>query len=247
MQDIASLTLIGFLAQLIGGSLGMAYGVTTTAFLLSAGLSPSGASASVHVAEIFAAAAVGFFHRRHKNIDRNMVAKLALGGVFGSALGALLLTSISGSALKPYIAVYLLLMGGFILYRSFWRASPSRSQPINVRLSPLGLAASFCDAIGGGGWGVICTSTLVASGTDARLVIGSVSTARAFVALSASIVFLVRLRFEFWRVVAGLVLGGVLAAPIAPFLTRTLPQKLRTGAVGALVCYLSLRTLLNYL
>ncbi len=234
--------LFGFIAQLIDGSLGMAYGVSSNTFLLSIGLPPAAASASVHAAEVFTTGASGVFHLKFGNVRKNLFLKLLIPGVIGGALGAYILTSIPGEAIKPYISAYLLVMGGVILYKAFNHRGEEKE--INTFISPLALAGGFFDAIGGGGWGPIVTTTLVARGNSPRSTIGSVNLAEFFVTLAVSVTFIVTIGLEFWKVIVGLLIGGVLAAPFGAYLAKRLPAWVLMIAVGLLISLLSLRTLL---
>lgn len=237
--------LVGFLAQMIDGALGMAYGVSSNTFLLSLGIPPAAASASVHMAEVFTTGVPGFSHWKLGNVDWKLVRRLLLPGVVGGALGAYLLTSIDGDIIKPYIAVYLLVMGGVIVYKAF--TIVPRHKPDGYhgpRISLLGLFGGFCDAIGGGGWGPVVTSTLVARGKNPRMTIGSVNFSEFFVTLVQSILFVLTLSvWEYWQIILGLLVGGVIAAPIAAKLAQKLPLKALMIFVGLLIIVLSIRTL----
>ena len=237
--------LVGFLAQMIDGALGMAYGVSSNTFLLSLGIPPAAASASVHMAEVFTTGVSGFSHWKLGNVDWKLVRRLLLPGVVGGALGAYLLTSIDGDIIKPYIAVYLLVMGGVIVYKAF--TIVPRHKPDGYhgpRISLLGLFGGFCDAIGGGGWGPVVTSTLVARVKNPRMTIGSVNFSEFFVTLVQSILFVLTLSvWEYWQIILGLLVGGVIAAPIAAKLAQKLPLKALMIFVGLLIIVLSIRTL----
>lgn len=237
--------LVGFIAQTIDGALGMAYGVSSNTFLLSLGIPPAAASASVHMAEVVTTGISGFSHWRLGNVDWKLVRRLLIPGVIGGVAGAYLLTSIDGDILKPYIAAYLLLMGGVIIYKAF--TIKPRSKPDEYhgpRISWLGLLGGFCDAIGGGGWGPVVTSTLVARGKFARTTIGSVNFSEFFVTFSQSIVFVLTLSFsEYWQIILGLLIGGGIAAPLAARMTKKLPLKTLMIMVGVLIILLSLRTI----
>ena len=167
---------VGFLAQIIDGSLGMAYGVTANSFLLTLGLSPAIASASVHASEIVTTMVSGISHWKFGNIDTRMVWRLLIPGVIGGSAGAYLLTTLDGNVIKPYIAIYLLIMGARILYKAFSPTPEHDRQPKTGLLVALGLAGGACDAIGGGGWGPVVTSTLISTGHSPRKTIGSFST-----------------------------------------------------------------------
>ena len=237
--------LVGFIAQMIDGALGMAYGVSSNTFLLSLGIPPAAASASVHMAEVVTTGISGFSHWRLGNVDWKLVRRLLIPGVLGGVAGAYLLTSIDGDIVKPYIAAYLLLMGGVIIYKAF--TIKPRNKPDEYhgpRISWLGLLGGFCDAIGGGGWGPVVTSTLVARGKYARTTIGSVNFSEFFVTLSESVVFVLTLSLgEYWQIILGLLVGGAIAAPLAARMTKNLPLKALMIMVGVLIIILSSRTI----
>jgi uncharacterized membrane protein YfcA len=237
--------LVGFIAQMIDGALGMAYGVSSNTFLLSLGIPPAAASASGHMAEVVTTGISGFSHWKLGNVDWKLVRRLLIPGVIGGMAGAYLLTSIDGDLVKPYIAAYLLLMGGVIIYKAF--TIKPRTEPDEYhgpRISLLGLLGGFCDAIGGGGWGPVVTSTLVARGKYARTTIGSVNFSEFFVTLSQSVVFVLTLSFSgYWQIILGLLIGGAVAAPLAARMTRNLPLKALMIMVGVLIILLSIRTI----
>ena len=237
--------LVGFVAQMIDGALGMAYGVSSNTFLLSLGIPPAAASASVHMAEVVTTGVSGFSHWKLGNVDWKLVHRLLIPGVIGGVAGAYVLTSIDGDIIKPYIAVYLLIMGGVIIYKALTiKLRHKPDQYHGPRISLLGLFGGFCDAIGGGGWGPVVTSTLVASGKNPRMTIGSVNFSEFFVTLGQSIVFVVTLSFwKYWQIILGLLLGGAIAAPIAAKVAQKLPMKALMIFVGALIMVLSIRTL----
>jgi uncharacterized membrane protein YfcA len=234
---------IGFFAQLIDGSLGMAYGVTANSFLLAFGLSPAAASASVHASEIVTTCVSGLCHWKFGNIDKRLVWRLLLPGVIGGSLGAYILTSLDGNVIKPYITVYLLLMGLRILYKAY---RPTPNQEVKIKtplLAGLGLAGGFCDAIGGGGWGPVVTTTLISTGNSPQKSIGSVNFSEFFVTLAESVVFILTIGLTHYQVILCLLLGGVIAAPIAARLTNKLPTRLIMVLVGCLIVFLQGRTL----
>ena len=237
--------LVGFIAQMIDGALGMAYGVSSNTFLLSLGIPPAAASASVHMAEVVTTGISGFSHWRLGNVDWKLVRRLLLPGIVGGVVGAYLLTSIDGNIIKPYIAAYLLVMGGVIIYKAF--TMKPRNKPDEYhgpRVSWLGLLGGFCDAIGGGGWGPVVTSTLVAGGKYARTTIGSVNFSEFFITLFESITFVLALSFgQYWKIILGLLIGGAIAAPLAALLSQKLPIKILMIIVGILIILLSIRTL----
>jgi len=233
---------VGFLAQIIDGSMGMAYGVSSNTFLLSAGVPPAVASASVHMAEGVTTAVSGASHWRLGNINWNLVSRLLIPGVLGGVAGAYLLTSIDGNVIKPYIAAYLLVMGVVILVKAFNHVEKSREHGHSVSL--LGLAGGFFDSIGGGGWGPLVTTTLVARGNNPRSTIGSVNSSEFFVTFAESVTFVLTLSFlSYWRIILGLLIGGVIAAPLAAIMTRKLPVKVLMIMVGGLIILLSIRTI----
>ncbi len=237
------LVLVGFLAQLIDGSLGMAYGVSSNSFLLAVGIPPAAASASVHTAEIFTTAISGFSHWRFGNVDRKFVWGLLVPGVVGAAIGAYVLTSIDGNAIKPFIAVYLLIMGARILYKAFTIAQAHEREPKPALLIPLGLVGGAFDALGGGGWGPIVTSTLISTGHTPHKTIGSVNFSEFFVTLTAAVTFILTIGLTHWKVILGLLLGGVIAAPLGAWLAKRIPAKFLMIIVGTLIILLQIRVL----
>ncbi len=242
-QDFLVFVLVGFVAEMIDGALGMAYGVTSTSFLLSLGLPPASASASVHASELVTTATSGFFHLRFGNVKKDLVLRLLIPGVIGGVTGAYVLTELPVNVIKPFVTVYLLLMGGVIVYKAF---RPVKEEP-HISVAPLGLIGGFFDAIGGGGWGPIVTTTLVARGTQPRFVVGSVNLAEFFVTVSESAAFFLTIGFLHWNVILGLMLGGVIAAPIAAMLTKRIPVKPFMILVGVLIILMSLRNLFQLL
>jgi uncharacterized protein len=233
---------VGFAAQLVDGALGMAYGVISTSVLLSAGVTPANASASVHAAKMFTGLASGISHIVYRNIDWKLLALLSGGGIVGGVLGTYVLTSIPGEAVKPYVVAWLGLMGLVILYRAWRQTRPkvfSWKSPL-----PLGLVGGFFDAIGGGGWGPVVTSSLMGGGADPRKAIGTTNTAEMFVAAATSAAFLAALVSGHWETeglrgllwsVGGLIAGGVVAAPVAGWMTKVLPLRMLTWLVGFVV------------
>jgi len=243
--------LAGLIAQLVDGSLGMAYGVTSTSVLLAAGTAPAIASASVHLAEVGTTLASGASHWRFGNVDWRVVGILAVPGAVGAVLGAYVLVNMTEDA-EPYMAGILLLLGVYVLLRFSSRAVAKRvvsgPRPGGKFLGPLGLIAGFLDASGGGGWGPVATSSLLASGRlEPRKVVGSVDTSEFVVALAASIGFLFTLSQEGidYTVVLALMLGGVIAAPFAAYIVRLLPARVLGTGAGGLIILTNARTLLN--
>lgn len=233
---------VGFLAQIIDGAMGMAYGVSSNTFLLSMGVPPAAASASVHMAEVVTTGVSGASHWKMGNIDWKLIWRLLIPGVIGGITGAYLLTTFDGNIIKPYIAAYLLIMGVIILVKAFNHVERSREHGHSVSL--LGLAGGFFDSIGGGGWGPLVTTTLVARGNNPRFTIGSVNFSEFFVTFAESVTFILTLNFlSYWRIILGLLIGGVIAAPLAAFLARKLPVKVLMILVGLLIIVLSIRTI----
>jgi len=231
---------VGFLAQMIDGALGMGYGVISTTFLLGIGIPPAAASANVHTAEIFTTAASGLSHFRFGNVQKDLFLRLLIPGIVGGVLGATILSRLPGEKIKPFVALYLLIMGFVIL----WKASRHiRQGKVTTHLIPLGAVGGFFDAIGGGGWGPIVTSTIVARGHDPRLTIGSVNAAEFFVTVAQVATFALSLATFHWQIIAGLLIGGVAAAPLAAFLCRKIPTRLLMIMVGVLIVILSVRTI----
>lgn len=231
---------IGFAAQLVDGALGMAYGVVTASLLMAFGLPPALVSASVHAAEVAVTGVSGVSHGLFGNIDRRLLRGLAIPGVLGGIAGAALLSHAHWSWLKPVIAVYLLGLG-LLLLRRAWRGRSGEGS--HRGLVPLGLAAGFLDAVTGGGWGSLTTSTLVARQHAPRFAIGTAHAAKFFVSLTISLVFLLTLGFHHAQVVFGLMAGGVCAAPFGAWLVRRVRPRPLLCAVGLLVVGLSARTL----
>jgi uncharacterized protein len=235
---------VGFLAQLVDGALGMAYGVVSSTVLLAFGVTPAMASASVHVAEVFTTAASGTSHALHKNVDWKLFRRLALPGAIGGILGAYVLTEIDGDAIRPFITGYLAIIGIFILYKAL-HPKPLTQREIGLEAAPLGLAGGFLDAVGGGGWGPVVTSSLVASGSAPRQTIGTVNTAEFVVTVAISSTFIITIFTGTWEgakdvaghawAVGGLIVGGVIAAPIAAWVVKVVRQKTLMLLVGGLI------------
>lgn len=229
--------IIGFFAQIIDGSMGMAYGVSCNTFLRSvAGLPAPVASASVHFAEMFTTLASSISHIKFKNFAKDIFLRLLIPGIIGGALGAYLLADLYNSAWDPFIDAYLLIMGFVVLSKLFRKTTKVR-KPTNW-LMPLALVGGFFDAVGGGGWGPVVTSTMVATDHDPKLTVGSVNAAEFFVTVAESAMFFVVMRGEFLTytyTILGLIIGGIVAAPFAAWLTRKMPLKVMLALVGTLI------------
>ena len=229
--------LIGLAAQLVDGALGMAYGLVSSSVLLGMGLPPAQVSASIHAAEVFTTGASGASHIALGNVDRRLFLRLAIPGVVGGVIGAYVLTQLPGDLIRPFIYLYLLVLAVLILVRASGRMVPRRE----VRRVPvLGFFAGLLDASGGGGWGPLATSTLLAGGGQARTVIGSVNAAEFVVTLAVSITFFLSIGIEHLQIVLGLLVGGMIAAPVAALLVRRVREKWVLVVVGLLVLCISL-------
>ena len=243
MTEFLLIILIGFLAQLIDGSLGMAYGVSATTFLTTVGIPAKIASASVHTAEVFTTFVSGLSHWKMKNVDWTVFKRLVFPGVIGGATGAYILISFPGDLISPFVNVYLLVMGLVVLFRGIRGVSKTLIK--GKKLIPLGLVGGFFDAVGGGGWGPIVTSTMVASGHPPRYTIGSVNTAEFFVTLVQALTFTVFLGIgQYWQYILGLALGGVIAAPLAAFICAKIADKRLLIIIGCLIIVLNVRSLI---
>jgi uncharacterized protein len=239
---------VGFFAQIVDGALGMAYGVVSSTMLLSFGVPPAAASASVHAAEMFTTAASATSHVRNRNVNWKLFWRLAPAGVVGGVLGTYVLTSIDGAVLRPFVTVYLGLLGVFILWKAL-RVRGAYKEPRTGIVVPLGVAGGFVDSAGGGGWGPIVTSSLIGSGGAPRYIIGTVNTVEFFVTTAVSVAFITALLTGHWSEaegidryfwsVAGLVVGGVIAAPLAGFVVRAIPPNRLMMLVGMLVICLA--------
>ncbi|MBL7934815.1 MAG: TSUP family transporter [Bacteroidia bacterium] len=234
--------LAGFTAQMIDGALGMAYGVTATTFLLSFGITPAASSASVHASEVFTSGVSGLMHLKFGNVNNKLFKSLLIPGVIGAILGAYILSSFEqyNYIIKPLVSGYTLILGVVIVFKAL------RKDKIRQRIKrifPLAMVGGFLDSIGGGGWGPIVSSTLIARGRNPRYTIGSVNLAEFFIALSSSLTFVTIIGLTHWMIIAGLIIGGVIAAPIAAYLANKIPTKSIMILVGIVVIILSLKRL----
>ena len=240
-NDVLLFIVIGFAAQIVDGAIGMAYGITASTILLSMGVPPATASASVHAAEVFTTAASGTAHWRMGNVDRKLVARLAVPGMIGGGIGAYILATVPGDRIRPVVSAYLLVMGIVILWRAIWKTPIEQKPPKQV--GALGMFGGFLDAIGGGGWGAMVTTTLIGRGATPRMAIGSANVAEFFVTATITATFVATVGLSLWPVIMGLVIGGVIAAPFAAYATKHLPDQPVMILVGVVVILLSLRTL----
>lgn len=243
-HDLYIYIIAGFVAQLIDGALGMAYGISASSLLMGFGVPPAVVSSTVHAAECFTTGASALSHHAFGNISRDLFRRLLIPGIIGAALGAYVLSSFDGEIIKPYISAYLLIMGVIIISKAFLAFPP---REVTTKLTPLALVGAFLDAVGGGGWGPIVATNLLVRGNSVRETVGSVNAVEFFVTLSASITFFMSIGLGHWQVIAGLAIGGVVAAPFGAYLTKKLPHRPMMVGVGILVIVLSLRTLLKTL
>lgn len=240
--------LVGILAQAVDGALGMAYGVISSSVLLALGVPPATASASVHAAEVFTTAASSTSHIVHRNIEWRLFLPLAVAGVIGGVLGAYVLAGVEGDVIKPFIVLYLAIIGVYILWRAGHDIKPRRLP--GWMPAPFGLIGGFLDAVGGGGWGPTVTSSMIGAGQDPRRAIGTVNTAEFFLTVAVSATFVWSLVTGHWReaealidhsaAVGGLVVGGLIAAPFAGLIVKKVPRKQLAYAVGLLLVSLSI-------
>ena len=241
-SSILYFILAGFIAQMIDGALGMAYGVTASTFLLSAGVPPAASSASVHASEIFTSGVSGLMHLKFGNVNTKLFRTLLLPGIMGAILGAYILSELDSYnyIIKPIVSSYTLFLVLVIIFKAL------KKDKIRERIKkifPLALVGGFLDSLGGGGWGPVVTSTLVAGGRNARYTIGSVNLAEFFVTLASSLTFFTLIGISHWYIIAGLIIGGVIAAPFAAYLSSRIPVKGTMIFVGIVVIITSLKRL----
>ncbi|OOG37639.1 sulfate transporter [Rhodanobacter sp. C06] len=245
LPEFLTFTLVGVLAQLVDGALGMAYGVTSAGLLLGLGMPPVMASASVHYAETFTCGASGLSHLAAGNVRRRLFLALAIPGVIGALLGVWLAVHLPAQWMRIALTPYLLGMGLFLLLRGAKRAGertePPRGTPI------LGAAAGFLDAVGGGGWSALTATTLLARGLQPRVVIGSVHLAKCVVSIAASVAFLFGIGAGHVTAVLGLIAGGILAAPFGAFFIRRIPARAATVLAGLAVLALGINNAVRVL
>ena len=242
LEAILPFILIGFAAQLIDGALGMAFGLINSTLLVSVlGVPPAVASASVHVVETFTTAASGISHTIHRNVNWKLFARLAIPGMLGGALGAYVLSNIDAGVAKPFVMAYLAAIGLYLLYRA-WRGAIEPKKPKVVE--PLGLVGGFLDAAGGGGWGPVVTSNLLVQGSEPRYTIGTVNTAEFFLTATISATFITQLGWKaFTLATLGLLIGGLIAAPLGGILAKRVPARPLMAMVGTLLLLTSAFTI----
>lgn len=236
-----SAALVGLIAQVVDGALGMAYGITSTSFLLVAGTSPAVASASVHIAEVFTTGISGISHVKFGNVNKTLFIKLLFPGILGAVIGAYILTSVDGEIIKPFISAYLLMMGFYILSKVLLKLYKAKNEVKHV--AKLGFMGGLVDAIGGGGWGPVVTTTLMNSSNNPRITIGTVNFVEFFLTFASAIAFSILVGEIPWLVVSGLVFGGIFAAPFAAVLCKKLQAKTLMILVGALIIIVSIYNL----
>lgn len=245
IETLLPFILIGFAAQMIDGALGMAFGQISSALLIGMGVPPAAASAGVHTAETFTTAVSGVSHILHKNVDWRLFGRIMVPGVIGGVLGAYVLTRIDAAVAKPLVLGYLALLGLYLLWRGATRRHAERAPKV---VEPLGLVGGFLDAAGGGGWGAVVTSNLLVQGGTPRKTIGTVNTAEFFVTVTISATFIAALGWEaFTRATVGLLIGGVLAAPLGAFFAKRVNADLLLTLVGLVVTATSLFGLIRAL
>ncbi|KTD40241.1 sulfite exporter TauE/SafE family protein [Legionella parisiensis] len=262
MEQFLIFALVGFLAQIIDGALGMAYGVIVTGVLVTYGIPPAVASAAVHTSEIVTTGISGLSHAMFKNIDYALFRRLAIPGIMGSIIGAFLLTKASEKIARPFIAIYLLVMGCVILYRAFQggkirellknyrvkRLKTRRALPSNHArgLIPLGFFGGVFDATGGGGWGAIVNSTLLVQGTSPSYTIGTVNLTEFLITISVSATFFFVIGISNWFIILGLIVGGAIASPFAAYIVRYVQPRLIMLLAGTVVVVLGIHSIITF-
>ena len=253
MKTLIVLAFVGLFAQIIDGSLGMGYGVTSSSLLLATGIAPPAASAAVHFSEIGTTLVSGVSHWKLGNVDWRTVGIMAVPGGVGAFAGATILSNLNGEAAKPWVAGLLLALGAYVLYRFLvlgGRRPTFKARPSARFLVPLGVVGGTMDSLGGGGWGPVGTTTLLSSGRlEPRKVIGSIDTSEFVVAIGGSLGFLLALGSEGirWDIALALLAGGVVAAPIAAWLVRHLPARILGVAAGGVIVLTNIKTIVESL
>lgn len=244
ISDLLVFAAVGFLAQLIDGALGMGYGVISSTVLLASGVPPAHTSASVHAAKLFTTAASGTSHILHGNVDKRILIILCIAGSLGGIIGALVLVNMAAGAIRPFVFAYLGIMGLVIIWRGLM--FPANKTVPGKFIGPLGTVGGFLDAIGGGGWGPVVTSSLIGAGAPPRYVVGTVNAAEFVVTCAVVSAFAATIAMGVWAeskgladhlmAVAGLIAGGIPAAFFAGWLLKIAPRKPLMIAVGLLIC-----------
>ncbi len=251
MIDISSFTVaeilpfvaVGFAAQLVDGALGMAFGVLSSTLLVALGMPPAQVSAAVHAVESFTTAASGTNHLIHRNINWQLFARLVIPGVLGGVAGAYLLTHVDASLARPFVLGYLGLLAIFLIWRGLRHRDTSASPRY---VAPLGLVGGFLDAAGGGGWGPIVTSNLLAQGATPRIVIGTVIAAEFFLTVAISLAFLANMGWAAFTVATvGLLIGGIAAAPLGAIVAKRAPARLLLVLIGVILALISAHGILR--
>ncbi len=231
--DLLPFIAAGMAAQIVDGALGMAFGVISNTLLISLGVAPAAASAGVHTVETFTTCVSGLSHIAHRNVDWKLLARLAVPGIVGAAIGAYVLTQIDGATAKPFVLAYLAAIGLFLTWRGV--RYPPHHKPARI-VEPLGLVGGFLDAAGGGGWGPVVTGNLLAQGAEPRRTIGTVNSAEFLVTLTSTITFVVALGWAaFTAATLGLLIGGIIAAPLGAWLVKRISPRPLLVMVGILL------------
>lgn len=248
---------MSFFAQFIDGTLGMGYGATLSTLLIAGGVAPAVASGSIHIAKVFSGLVSGGSHLWFGNVKKEWLLPLIIPGIIGGVCGAYLLASVQGDMIRPFIAGFLILLGVLIVYRFLRKkkqkpetrgdSNTSQRRYSSLKLPVLGFIAAAADAIGGGGWGPIATPGLILTeNTEPSKVVGTVNLAECFVAISISITLIAKIGFQSfnWPLVGAVMVGGIIAAPIAAYLCKKVPSRMLSILIGLLLIALNLRTLL---
>jgi uncharacterized membrane protein YfcA len=234
--------LVGFIAQIIDGALGMAYGVSCSTLLLNFGVSPRVATAAVHTAEVFTTGVSGLSHLKFNNLDKKLFFRIVITGVIGAIIGAYLISDVfDGKMIKPYISAYLLMLGIVILIKGIRNKKKDEAEVKHAEV--LALAGGFFDAVGGGGWGPIVTSNIINQGKNPRETIGTVNTAEFFVTFFSTGVFMFFVGIESWQIVLGLIVGGVVAAPLGAIFASKVDRRFMMITIGIVIMITSIYTI----
>jgi len=245
--------LAGFIFAMVDGAIGMSYGVTSTTFSLSMGIPPASASTAVHISEILSNGIAGWMHFKMGNINKKLFKLLVVPGIIGAIIGAYLLSSLEHYShyTKPLISIYTFTLGVIILRKAFIANKRQKEKKVEKnkikKIMPLGFTGGFVDAVGGGGWGTIVLSSLIAGGRNARYSLGTVKLSRFFIALMSSLTFVTMLNDMHWYVVSGLVLGSAIASPIAARVSNKISAQAIMVAVGIIVLIASSKNVIGFI